>query len=164
MAHRAWTTLAAPWLTAAAASVPVAQSDNQANGCDGLLGVRSTAGYRHVWSETVDVRQMEESCRSSANAPVHWQMRAMAENLLGNHRAALVDFDRLRPRWERGEYAELPRDARSAPALTYIAGHAADHRFIMVNERQCQQPVGGYVVASVRWNTALPSTVKPNAL
>lgn len=99
------------------------------------MGVRSTEGYLHPWSETIELRQMEAACQSSDNAPFYWQMRAMAENLLGNHRAALVDFDRLRPRWERGEYAGLPPDARSAPALSYIAEQAADHRFVMVNER-----------------------------
>ena len=136
MAEKAWATLAARWLTAATASVSVgAQSDAPANGCDGLLGVRSTAGYLHTWSETIDLRETEEACRSSDHAPFYWQLRAMAENVLGNHRAALVDFDRQRPRWESGEYPDLPRGARSVPALAYIAERAASHRFVMVNER-----------------------------
>ena len=136
MAHRAWMTLAALWLNAAGTSVSLgAQSDADSTGCDGLMEVRSTDGFQHAWSETVELRQMEQACRSSDNAPFYWQLRAMAENVLGNHRAALVDFDRLRPRWEKGEYPDLPRDARSLPALPYIIERAASHRFVMVNER-----------------------------
>lgn len=136
MVDRSWIALAALWFGVTATSVSVgAQSDAVPTGCEGLLGVRSTAGYLHVWSETIELRQMEAACRSSDNAPFYWQMRAMGENLLGNHRAALLDFDRQRPRWERLEYADLPADARSAPALAYIAERAAKHRFVMVNER-----------------------------
>ena len=85
MVQRAWQTLGPLWLVGAVTSALAhAQSDAAANGCDGLLGVRSMEGYRHVWSETIEFRQMEEACRSSDNAPFYWQLRGMAENLLGN--------------------------------------------------------------------------------
>lgn len=136
MVDRSKITLAVLWFGVTATSVSVgAQSDADTPGCEGLLGVRSTVGYLHVWSATIELRQMEAACRSSDNAPFYWQLRGMGENLLGNHRAALVDYDRQRPRWERRDYADLPPDARSVPALAYIAERAASHRFVMVNER-----------------------------
>ena len=135
MTRRVWTTPTGLAVAVAVSASVGAQSDANGNGCDGLLGVRSTLGYLHVWSETVELRGMEEECGASETAPLYWQLRGMAENVLGNHRAALAAYDRLRPHRDRSEYAELPGDTRSVPALAYVAERAANHRFVMVNER-----------------------------
>ena len=135
MTQGVWPTLTGLALAVAVSASVGAQSDANGNGCDVGWGVRSTLGYRHVWSETLELRGMEEACAASDLAPLYWQMRGMAENVLGNHRAALVAYDRVRPHWDRAEYAEMPRDTRSVPALAYIAERAANHRFVMVNER-----------------------------
>lgn len=135
MTRRVWTTLTGLALAVAVSASVGAQSDSNGNGCDGLLGVRSTLGHLHVWSETLELRGMEEACAASDLAPFYWQMRGMAENVLGNHRAALGAYDRVRGHRDRTVYAELPAYTRSVPALAYIAERAANHRFVMVNER-----------------------------
>lgn len=135
MTQRVWTTLTGLAVAVAVSASVGAQADANGNGCDGLLGVRSTLGYLHVWSETVELRGMEEACGASEAAPLYWQLRGMAENVLGNHRGALAHYDRVRPHRDRSEYAELPGDRRSVPALAYVAEQAANHRFVMVNER-----------------------------
>ena len=135
MTQRLWITLTGLALAAVVSASVGAQSDANGNGCDGLVGVRSTLGHLHVWSETVELRGMEEACAESDIAPLYWQMRGTAENVLGNHRAALVAYDRVRPQWARAEHAEMAGDTRSIPALAYIAERAANHRFVMVNER-----------------------------
>ena len=133
---RAWATLARLSLAVVVTASAGAQSDTTTAGCDGLLGVRSTLGYLHIWSETIELRGMEDACRASDVAPFYWQMRAAAENLLGNHAAALVDFDRqYRGRAGPRKTGELPPGTRSVPALSYIEERARDHRFVMVNER-----------------------------
>ena len=133
---RAWATLARLSLAVVVTASAGAQSDATTAGCDGLLGVRSTLGYLHIWSETIELRGMEDACRASDVAPFYWQMRAAAENLLGNHAAALVDFDRqYRGRAGPRKTGELPPGTRSVPALSYIEERARDHRFVMVNER-----------------------------
>lgn len=136
MMQRAWATLASLSLAVVVTVSAGAQSDATTAGCDGLLGVRSTLGYAHIWSETIELRGMEEACRASDMAPFYWQMRATAENLLGNHAAAMVDYDRqYRGRAGPRKSGELPPGTRSVPALAYIEERARDHRFVMVNER-----------------------------
>ena len=136
MALKTWRPPGVAWLIVAATSAASvgAQSD-AGTGCEGLLGVRSTAGYLHAWSRTVELREMKEACRSTDIAPFYWQMRASAENLLGNHRVALIDYDRVRPGSRQADYAELPSETRSVAALAYITEQASHHRFVMVNER-----------------------------
>ena len=66
---------------------------------------------------------------------MYWQLRAHAESLIGDHRAALAARDRLHHLSSRHARTELPPGTRSIPALPTIEERAANHRFVMVNER-----------------------------
>lgn len=128
----------APWLLAAMAPLSTgvtATAGSEANGsesCDGLFTGAHAADLEHAWSEVPILREMERDCASSRHKAFYWQIRAEAESLIGNHRMALADADRSTKASER---AELPTGAASKPALRYIIERAADHRFVMVNER-----------------------------
>ncbi|MYA16192.1 MAG: hypothetical protein F4Z28_05185 [Gammaproteobacteria bacterium] len=112
-----------------------AQPAGEAADCDeGVFGTGSSA-YPHAWSETVLLRRMETACASSEHEVVYWQLRAEAENLIGNHRAALAAYDRLNYLRKQQRRSELPIGAGSLPALPYVVEQAADHRVVMVNER-----------------------------
>lgn len=137
----AWPTLAATGLLLAASTALAGESAaGEAGGreCAGdeLFRVATPMDLEHAWSGTPILRAMEGECVSSDRNVIYWQLRGGAEGLIGNHHAALADFDRpYRLRGRTTPERELPPDATAAPALSYIVERAAGHRIVMVNER-----------------------------
>lgn len=84
---------------------------------------------------------METACASSEHEVVYWQLRAQAENLIGNHRAALAADDRLNYLRKPQRRSELPTGAGSLPALPYVLEQAVDHR-VDPGDRKGAAPTG----------------------
>ena len=86
----------------------------------------------HVWSALGDLRSMQSSCMGTDN---EWRYRmtvGQLESFVLNHQAALEHFDGS-PR--AGATADLADNTNATPAVPYITERAADHRFVIVNER-----------------------------
>ena len=93
---------------------------------------RFSTSANHVWSALGDLRAMQPSCMGTDNEWLYRTTRGQLESFVLNHRAALQDFDRSPP---AGATGGLPANANAVPAVPYIAERAADHRFVIVNER-----------------------------
>ena len=110
-----------------------APSADSADACEGLFRVANTMDLEHAWTGTIRLRQMESVCVGSENERTYWQLRATMENLLGNHRSALENFNRVVGGPSTGQV--LPADSESRPALAYVVSRAASHRVVMINEQ-----------------------------
>lgn len=122
--------------TALAAESAATEANGGEPACGGLFGIATPMDLEHAWSGTPILRKMEAECVSSDQSVIYWQLRGGAESLIGNHEAALADFDRpYHLRGRRAPQSELPPDAASTAALPYIAERATEHRVVMVNER-----------------------------
>ncbi len=86
----------------------------------------------HVWSALGDLRAMESSCMGTDN---EWRYRTTVgqlESFILNHSAALEHFGGSPLAGATGGLAD---STNAIPAVPYIAERAADHRFVIVNER-----------------------------
>ena len=130
-----------------------AQPGGDVADCDEGVFSTGSAAYQHAWSESVVLRRMETACASSEHEVIYWQLRAGAENLIGNHRGALAAYDRLNYLRKPQRRSELPAGTGSLPALPYILEQAADHRGVLnprtkyTNDRPAWMRMGGRRVA-----------------
>ena len=113
----------------------VASAREADDACADFAEFRATALFDygdHVWSALGDLRAMEPSCRGTDNERLHRTTRGQLESFVLNHRAALQHFGGSSPARATGHLAD---NTNAIPAVPYIAKRAADHRFIIVNER-----------------------------
>ena len=113
----------------------VASAREADDACANFAEFRSAALFRygdHVWSALGDLRAMEPFCRGTDNESLHRTTRGLLESFVLNHRAALELFGGSSLAGATGHLAD---NTNAIPAVPYIAERAADHRFVIVNER-----------------------------
>ena len=113
----------------------VASAREAEDACANFAEFRNAATYDygdHVWSALGDLRSMESSCMGTDNEWWYRTTVGQLESFVLNHQVALERFGGA----PRGETTvDLPNGTNATSAVSYIAGRAAEHRFVIVNER-----------------------------